>query len=158
MRHTTVRMILGFLVFLLWLSPVICLSYDGNAGTPDKVMISFINAMVSKDSNKVLSFFSKKTPYKWVFYEIGTTKPLYVRYISYQDLAKDFKTKTGRYHSFFDDPNGYTYQVNFKRNKMWKKKGKNTFVAPDSDFDTTYIKWKRENGQWVISEMGDSGP
>ena len=158
MKLTTVKAILGTFVLLLMIFPIICLGYDGNAETPDKAMMSFINAMVSKDSNKVLSFFSKKTPYKKIFYEIGTTKPLYVNYHSYQDMAKDFKSKTGAYHVFFDEPKGYTYQANFKRNEMWKKKGKSTFVAPHSDFGTTYIKWKRENGKWVISEMGDTGP
>lgn len=160
MSHINIKLTVGILFFFLLFSPSIIMGYDGKNSDKslDQVMMSFINAMVRKDKNTVLSFFSERIPCKWVYYEIATTKPLYVNYFYYKNLANDFKNEKGHYNHFFDEPNHYTYLSNFDRNVMWKKKGKNTFVHPESDFGTTYIKWHRVNGRWVISEMGDSGP
>ena len=84
----------------------IIMGYDGKNSDKslDQVMMSFINAMVRKDKNTVLSFFSERIPFKWVYYEIATTKPLYVNYFYYKDLANDFKNEKGHYNHFLMSP------------------------------------------------------
>jgi hypothetical protein len=42
--------------------------------------------------------------------------------------------------------------------KHWKKRGADTFVAPDSSSGDTYIKWRREGQKWVIGEIGETTP
>lgn len=135
-------------------------SYDGPAAGKDldKTMKSFIDAMVRKDKSAVLSFFSQSSPWKYVSYEIGTVKVTGTSMVSYAVMAKDFANKKGWYGFFFHEPNGYTFQVNFQKGVMWKKKGADTFVYPQSHLDKTYIKWKQEGGKWVIQEIGETTP
>ena len=78
--------------------------------------------------------------------------------VKYEVMAKDFAAKQGWYGFFFDEPNGYTFRVNFRQGEMWKKKGPNTFVCPQSDSGNTYVAWKPEGGKWVIQKIGETGP
>jgi len=119
-------------------------------------MKSFINCMVLKDGDCLLEHFSRKSSWKYAPYEIGSGKPMKAEIVSFPELSRDFRKKKNWYRFFFDEPNGCTYQVNFKKDTMWKKKGRNTFVAPHSYSGNTYIKWKQEDGKWVIEEIGET--
>jgi hypothetical protein len=125
---------------------------------PDQAMRSFIDAVVRKDKSAILSFFSPSSPWQYVGYEIGTGKVISTKMVNYQVMTKDFAAKKGWYGFFFHEPNGYTFRVNFLGGKMWKKKGPNTFVAPDSDSGNTYVTWKPEGEKWVIQKIGETGP
>jgi hypothetical protein len=65
-------------------------------------------------------------------YEIGTGKVVADKMVKYEVMAKDFAAKRGWYGFFFNEPDGYTFRVNFRPGVMWKKKGPNTFVCPQS--------------------------
>jgi hypothetical protein len=125
---------------------------------PDQAMRSFIDAMVRKDKSAVLAFFSPTSPWQYMGYEIGTNKVVANKMINYQVMAKDFAAQKGWYGFFFHEPNGYTFRVNFLDGKMWKKRGPNTFVCPQSESGNTYITWKQEGGKWVIQKIGETGP
>jgi hypothetical protein len=47
------------------------------------------------------------------------------------------------------------FRDNFKAVKwsMWKKIGPTKFAKPDSS--SAYVKWRLENGTWVVDEIGD---
>jgi hypothetical protein len=126
--------------------------------TPDQAMRSFIDAVVRKDRSAILSSFSPSSPWQYVGYEIGTGKVMAVKTVNYQVMAKDFANRKGWYNFFFAEPNGYTFRINFLDGKMWKKRGPQTFVAPDSDSGNTYVAWRQEGGKWVITKIGETGP
>ena len=125
---------------------------------PDQAMRSFINAVVGKDKSAILSFFSPNSSWQYVGYEIGTGKVIATKTVNYQVMTKDFANKKGWYSFFFDEPNGYTFRVNFRKGEMWKAKGRNTFVCPQSDSGNTYVAWMQEGGKWVIQKIGETGP
>lgn len=126
--------------------------------TPDQAMRSFIDAVVQKDESAVLAFFSPTSPWQYIGYEIGSNKVIANKMITYQMMAKDFANRKGWYSFFFDEPNGYTFRINFRPGEMWKKKGPNTFVCPQSGSGNTYIAWRPEGGKWVITKIGETGP
>lgn len=126
--------------------------------TPDQAMRSFIDAVVRKDKSAVLSFFSPTSPWQYIGYEIGSNKVVANKTISYQAMAQDFANRKGWYGFFFDEPNGYTFRINFRPGEMWKIKGRNTFVCPQSGSGNTYVAWRPEGGKWVIAKIGETGP
>lgn len=121
-------------------------------------MQSFIQAMVNKDPAAILSAFSRQSPWKYQPYEIGSRRRLKTATVTPDKLARDFQQKTRWYDFFMADPNGYTFRINFMDGKHWKKRGADTFVAPDSSSGDTYIKWRREGQKWVIGEIGETTP
>lgn len=125
---------------------------------PDQAMRAFIDAVVRKDKSAVLSFFSPTSPWQYVGYEIGTGKVIATKMVSYQEMAQDFASRKGWYGFFFDEPNGYTFRVNFRPGEMWKKRGPNTFVCPQSSSGNTYVVWMPQGGKWVIQKIGETGP
>ncbi|MEW5725384.1 MAG: hypothetical protein AB1896_19890 [Thermodesulfobacteriota bacterium] len=146
---------------LLSLVLVVCLvaGAPGTGLAMDKsltqAMEAFIQAMVAKDKSGVLSFFSQTEPWVYAPYEIGSGRPLERQSVTFQEMARDFQNEEYWYGFFFDEPNGYTYQVNFEAGVSWRPKGPDTFLAPDSDTGNTYIKWRREGERWVIAEIGE---
>ncbi len=124
----------------------------------NEAMQTFIQAMAQKNPNGILSAFSQQTPWKYQPYEIGTGRPLKAAVVSPQQMANDFQKRQGWYDFFLADPNGYTFRLNFMRNKSWKKREADTFVAPESDSGNTYVKWRPEGQRWVIAVIGETSP
>jgi hypothetical protein len=124
----------------------------------DGAMNSFIQAMAQKDPSAILSAFSRQSPWRYQPYEIGTGRPLKPAIVPSTKMAHDFRQKQNWYDFFLADPNGYTFRVNFMGDNKWKKRGTDTFVAPDSDSGNTYIKWRLEDNKWVIAEIGETTP
>ena len=119
----------------------------------DAAMRGFFEAMINKDSNAVLSFFPQKSNFTLIPYVIGSNTPESITAISYGKLKDDFSNKKGLYVFFFENPNVWTYNVEFRRGEMWQKRPGNIFVAPQSSMGHTYIKWKQEGDRWVIDEI-----
>ena len=124
----------------------------------NEAMQSFIQAMAQKQPSGILAAFSPQTPWKYQPYEIGTGRPLKADVVNPGQMANDFQKKRGWYNFFLADPNGYTFRLNFMRNLPWKKRGADTFVAPESDSGNTYVKWRLEGQRWVIAVIGETTP
>jgi hypothetical protein len=155
-RMVQIGMILGLILSMVGLD----WGYGASATDqgPEHAMQAFIDAMVRKDKSAILSSFSPSSPWQYVGYEIGTGKVIATKMVNYQVMAKDFSSQKGWYGFFFHEPNGYTFRINFRKGEMWRKKGRDTFVCPQSDSGTPYITWKQEGGKWVIQKIGETGP
>jgi hypothetical protein len=138
-------------LFTLALFPQGALARDDRG--VDAAMQGFFEAMINRNSNALLTFFSPNSNFKLIPYLIGTKTPEKLANISYDRLKHDFANKKGLYVFFFDKPNGWTYNVEFRRGERWKKKAGNIFTAPDSSDGHTYIKWKQAGDKWVIDEI-----
>jgi hypothetical protein len=121
-------------------------------------MQAFITAMVQKNAAGILAAFSRQSPWHYQPYEIGTLRARKAVSVSPGQMARDFRQRRNWYDFFTAEPNGYTFRVNFMRSNRWRKRGSDTFVAPDSDTGKTYIKWRREGNRWVIAEIGEVTP
>jgi hypothetical protein len=151
---------LGIIAALI-LTLSVCAVNSGAAAAdqgPDQAMRAFIDAVVQRNPAGILASFSKASPWQYVGYEIGTGKIISKKMIPYAVMAKDFAGKQGWYRFFFDDPDGYTFRINFRAGEMWKKKGPATFVCPQSDSGNTYVTWRQEGGTWVIQRIAETGP
>lgn len=160
MRKRTGKMTIGVAIALLLLlvMPLTGWSFDSGRGSPMKAMKSFARAVVKKDGSGILAAFSKTRPWRFVGYEIGTGRQTNTNMVSYARMARDFRSRKGWYHFFFDEPNGYTFRLNFAKGTVWKRKG-NTFYRASRDKSIRhYIKWRQEGRRWVIAEIGDTSP
>jgi hypothetical protein len=151
---------LGIIAALILTLSVCAVNYGAAAADqgPDQAMRAFIDAVVRRDKAGILASFSTTSPWQYVGYEIGTGKIIAKKMVTYQVMAKDFAGRQGWYRFFFDEPDGYTFRINFRAGEMWKKKGPNTFVCPQSDSGNTYVTWRQEGGKWVIQRIGETGP
>jgi hypothetical protein len=152
-RQGAIGIIILFIATLSWESVNQAEAQDVN-----EAMQSFIQAMVSKNPAAILSAFSRQSPWRYQPYEIGIGRRLKQTMITPEKMTRDFQQKSGWYDFFLADPNGYTFRVNFMHSNQWKKRGADTFVAPDSDSGNTYIKWRLEGPKWVIGEIGETTP
>jgi len=145
---------LALVLLLVW--PQV--GWGGDAGGPDQAMASFIQAMRAKNAPGVLGAFAKRSPWQYLGYEVGSGRLRVQKTVAYAEMEQDFQNRTGWHHFFFDEPNGYTFQVNFLPREKWVRKG-NTFVkSNDSPKWPFYIKWRQEGSQWVIAEIGETTP
>jgi hypothetical protein len=152
-RPRMTGVVILLMVMLSWGSGNQAYAQDVNTA-----MQSFIQAMVNKNSAAISSAFSQQSPWRYQPYEIGTNRRLKPASVTPEKMAHDFQHRTGWYDFFLADPNGYTFRVNFMHSNKWKKRGADTFVAPDSDSGNTYITWRREGERWVIGEIGETTP
>ncbi len=160
MRKRAARMAIGVAVVLalLLVMPGAGSAADSKDSGLQKAMKSFVQAMVRKDSNGILAAFSQRNPWRFVGYEIGTGRPLESKMVSFAQMSRDFRARKGWYHFFFDDPNGYTFRINFGKGEVWKRRG-TTYARSSGDRSVRhYIKWRQEGGKWVIAEIGDTSP
>jgi hypothetical protein len=124
----------------------------------DAAMQAFSQAMYRKNPQGVLAAFSRTSPWRYVNYEIGTGKVRSSRMVSFAQMAADFQGKTGWYRFFLDEPDGYTFMVEFIHGKPWHRRGANKFVPPEVGTSKTHITWRQEGGRWVIAEIGETTP
>ena len=124
----------------------------------DEAMQSFIQAMAQKNTRGILAAFSQQAPWKYQPYEIGSGRLMKASVVSPKQMAADFQKKQNWYNFFLAEPNGYTFRLNFMRHLPWKKRGADTFVAPESDSGNTYVKWRLEGQTWVIGVIGETTP
>ncbi|MDD3579693.1 MAG: hypothetical protein PHW74_01585 [Desulfobacca sp.] len=157
-KTAVVKVTLVFFGLFVWTG--ISWSSDALVGykSPDKAMRAFTQAILQKNSQRLLTFFPKESTWKFLSYEIGTNKLSFSKQVSYANLVTDFQRKTNWYGFFFDEPNGYTFRLNFIEGERWRKEGPALFIAPRSENGRTYIKWKQERGEWVIAEISDTSP
>jgi hypothetical protein len=139
---------------------VVGLGYAGWAAAQggDGAMGAFIQAMHQKNPQEVLAAFSRQSPWRYVNYEIGTGKVRSSRMVTFQQMAADFQHKTGWYRFFLDEPDGYTFMVNFIHGTPWGKRGAYTFVPPEVGTSRTHITWRHEGGRCAIGEIGETTP
>jgi hypothetical protein len=160
MKMKTMRagIVLTIFGLLLWMG--VSWSSDAPAGykNPDQAMQAFTQAMLQKNPRQLLTFFSKTSTWRYLSYGIGANTPSYSKQVSYANLVTDFKRKNNWYGFFFNEPNGYTFRINFMRGERWRKEGPALFIAPRSESGRTYVKWKQEHGKWVIAEISETAP
>jgi hypothetical protein len=138
------------------------LAQDDSAGNAelDKAMRQYIRAIVEGDTRLFLSLVPRTKPFEFVIYEIGTLKKEESTQLTLQRLAADFKAKGDTYSNFFGDVDEgpYIYRLTVIQTpfEKWRKEG-TTFNAPLKD-GKSYVRWRQEDGRWVLDEVGDTYP
>ncbi|MEK6283179.1 MAG: hypothetical protein AABN95_22715 [Acidobacteriota bacterium] len=117
----------------------------------ETAMRKFIAAFKKPDVNAFLSLFSRSG----FFY---ANNPLnVVRYaVPYSELEGDLIRKGGLYCSYLkrcDELDAFVDHIG--DGKMWPRVGGARFVPPGyEDGSLTFVQWRKENGRWVIAEIG----
>lgn len=130
-----------------------------NSASVRDAMRKFMDSMRRKDSKTFLTLFSRNRSWRHVNTISGSNPPPeMVQVVTYSKFATD---KLYLFTFFHDctprEDECQVFRDNFKalRWKMWKKVGSDKFARPDSP--SAYVKWRMENGAWVVDEIGDPG-
>lgn len=141
------------------------------ARDPDQValeaaMREYIDAMAAGDARRFLALLPRTTPVRVVD---ASTEPPESKTTTYSQWAADFQARGDLYHRFIDgrviDPQTQDKE-NFEAEMfqqlggraMWHRYAPTVFVHPlylvDSLAGMRYVRWKKEDGRWVIAEFG----
>jgi hypothetical protein len=124
----------------------------------DQAMQRFERAVVRKDIASLKGLFSRHRPLQYAAYDIETGLPLTYRTVGAELLRSDLQ-EGGEWRRFFcAEPNGYEYRVHFVGGGPWVYRGGGMFFAPKSPWGNTYLRWRLEQGRWVVREIGETLP
>jgi hypothetical protein len=116
----------------------------------DAAMRKLIASLMKKDVTTFLSLFSRSR-----FYYANNPLNQMRFAVPYSELAKDLRKKGDWYCTYLqrcDDLDAFVDNIN--AGEMWPRAGGAKFVPPGSDAESlTYVKWRKENGKWVIDEI-----
>jgi len=122
----------------------------------DQVLLAFERALRTSNSQEILSAFSHTSPWRFISYDIITGRRLALKSVTFAQLEKDFKTRQGWWHFFIGDPDGdANYATQFMHGIKWRRQGNTFFV---DSIPKNYLKWRQEEGRWVIAEIGLPAP
>lgn len=151
-----------WLVVALVCLPIACGDNAQRAGAEPVPAVSlesrmsvFVASLNAKDVPSFLTLFSPKGSWR---YSGTLTKPSQITVIPFADLARDLKAKKGWYEVLFDAGGDDCFRdhiVNTEA-KPWEKRGERTFYPPGSEPDAlVHVRWRNENGTWVIDEIAE---
>ncbi len=126
-------------------------------------MDAFLEAVRGEDAAAFARMFSRERPWRYVLnVEIASPDTVHasrqVTEVAPERLRRDLETK-GEYHSYFLDPgNRGVGSVGFvaEQGASWKLLDGGRFVPDGSDEgSSTWVKWRREGGRWVVDEIAE---
>ncbi|HYJ89150.1 MAG TPA: hypothetical protein VEW46_23990 [Pyrinomonadaceae bacterium] len=121
-----------------------------DAASLETAMRKFIAAFRRPDAAAFLSLFSRSR----FFYANNPMNEMRVA-VTYSELEQDLRRKGDWYCSYLKRCDGLDAFVdNIGDGQMWAHIGAATFVPPGSNASSlTFVKWRKENGRWVIAEI-----
>jgi len=120
-------------------------------------MRRFINALQNKDRAAFLAAFSRSAPFHALNPQNIGSKTHYRAAVSYAELAADVNKKQGWYWTYLErgekgDMDAFV--DNLQGGKAWTRVPGNKFVPPGSELtSSTFVKWRKQGGRWVIEEI-----
>ncbi|HVQ37512.1 MAG TPA: hypothetical protein VMS31_08265 [Pyrinomonadaceae bacterium] len=116
----------------------------------EAAMRKLITSLMKKDVTTFLSMFSRSR-----FFFANNPMNEYRMAVPYSDLSENLRQKGDWYCTYLercDDLDAFVDHIN--DGEMWSRVGGAKFVPPGSDAESlTYVKWRKENGKWVIDEI-----
>ncbi len=123
---------------------------EADAASLEAAMRKFIAAFKKPDATAFLSLFSRTR----FFYANNPLNEMRVA-VTYSELDHDLRRKGGWYCSYLkrcDELDAFV--DNIGDGEMWPRIAAATFVPPGTDASSlTFVKWRKENGRWVIAEI-----
>jgi hypothetical protein len=123
--------------------------------TTQAAMNELVAAIAAQDTGRVLACFSKKGGWFLTTTAEGQRNRTRYTYVLLQQGLQE----GGDFHDVLlggsadDSLRDY---IESTHGRAWKLKGRNTFVPPD-DTDNVYVRWRREDGQYVVEEIAFPG-
>lgn len=131
---------------------------------PKAQMSAFLDAIRASDVRAFATFFSNSAPWRYVLNYSGIEgDSREVSVVTPAQLRRDLATR-GQYYSYFMNPQnqgvgsvGYYVALG----GSWQLAAGNKFVPPGGDptgdaaSSLTWVRWRLENGRWVIDEIGE---
>jgi hypothetical protein len=123
-------------------------------------MAKYLDSIRTRSTNQLLALFSKVQPWHFTMYDIDTARKQGSEEYTYKQLERDLSNKKGLYWNFFtDDTHGYSYRLEVLSHpfEAWRKIDGFTFRSPSST-TVNYVRWRKEQDRWVVSEIADTSP
>ena len=124
----------------------------------DDSMAQYMQAIRSGDVTRFLHFLSTENNWRFVSYRAGTSNIVSTTSFSYQQTADQLAQQGGLYSALFDGTDVYRYRDRLGRHPLsvWRRTD-NAYRLPDSE-GISFVRWKKEEGRWVIDSIGDDSP
>jgi len=124
----------------------------------DDSMAQYMQAIRSGDVTTFLHFLSQENNWRFVSYRTGTSNIVSTTSFSYQQTADQLGQQGGLYSALFDGTPVYRYRDRLARHPLstWRRDD-NNYRLPDTE-GISFVRWKKEEGRWVIDSIGDDSP
>jgi len=123
---------------------------SADAASLEASMRKLIDSLMKKDVATFLSLFSRSR-----FFFANNPMNEYRMAVPYSELARNLRQKGDWYCTYLarcDDLDAFVDNIN--DGEMWPRVGGTRFVPPGSDAESlTFVRWRKENGKWVIDEI-----
>jgi hypothetical protein len=130
---------------------------DASSVSLQAAMRKFINACRKKDRAAFLSLFSRVRPVSLLNPQNIGSKSHFRTVVTYSALASDINRKRGFYWEYLERGNNGdadAFVDHIGDSKMWARVKGKKFVSPGADItSSTYVRWRRESGRWVVDEI-----
>ncbi len=124
----------------------------------DDSMLQYMRSIRSGDTTLFLSFLSRENNWRFVSYRAGTSNIVSTTSFGYQQTAEMLAQRGGLYSALFDGTPSYRYRDRLAAHPLpvWNRTD-NAYRLPDSE-GISFVRWKKEDGRWVIDSIGDDSP
>lgn len=130
------------------------------ASSLDEAMRGFMSALVQKDVERFLVYFSRSKPFRY----IGTIEVKQrVQLVDYEDLSRALRARDvdrGWYSILFDGgpDDSFAQTVADPERRAWRRVDERKFVPPGDDADSTlFVIWRKERDRWVVDAIAYPG-
>jgi hypothetical protein len=155
------RWVSALFALALWVDPAAVQAQRVAEVPLEARMREFTASMRRVDEDSAVTFFPRSGDFTWVqtthFGDrdvVGTWRfPAAEFRAAYRDVLNDMLTG----HVEGNRVGSFSHQLQIRRPR-WRRAPGNRFVPTDEpDSSPIYVQWRREDGRWVVSEIGDEG-
>ena len=125
----------------------------------DDAMQQYLDSIRYANTVAFLHLFSQKEKWKFVSYRAGTSAIVGTTSFSYDDTEAAIQKHLGFYTAFFVGMPQYSYPSRIAAHPLstWRRMEENVYRLPESE-GISFVRWRKEDGQWIIASIGDDAP
>lgn len=125
----------------------------------DDAMQNYLDAVHFGNTVAFLHCFSHSEKWRFVSYRAGTSAIVGTTSFTYDETEEAINKRGGFYSAFFVGTPQYRYRDRVAAHPLssWRRVDENVFRLPESE-GISFVRWRKEDGQWFIASIGDDAP
>lgn len=125
----------------------------------DDAMQRYLDSIRYANTVAFLHCFSHTQKWKFVSYRAGTSAIVGTTTLTYDQTEEAIQKHLGFYTAFFKGMAQYSYPARICAHplSMWRRMEENVYRLPETE-GISFVRWRQEDGQWIIASIGDDAP
>jgi hypothetical protein len=134
-------------------------SASSRADDLDDAMQGYLDAVHYANTVAFLHCFSHNDKWRFVSYRAGTSAIVGTTAFSYDETEEAINKRGGFYSAFFVGTPQYRYRDRIAAHPFssWHRVDDNVFRLAESE-GISFVRWRKDDNQWVIASIGDDAP